>query len=480
MRIRVSTPGAPSNRRRMAVALAINVVLLVATVVGGMLTDSLALLADAGHLLSDVGAIAIGLVAARLAGRAPTPARTYGLQRSEVLGALANGVLLVVIAVLIVVEALGRLGSPPDVAGGGMLALGLVGPGRQRGRHLGAGRRASARTSTSRACCATPPPTRSARSAWSWPAVLVLAAGWNAADPMASLVIAGLIAAGSWRLLKEPLDVLLEAAPAGTDVSAIGEAMAAEPDVVEVHDLHVWTVTSGFPALVAHVVVVAGCRPGPGAARGSSGCSQDRFGIHAHDAPGGRVRGPGDGADPGGAPEARPGPYGGRRPRRSRRSRSSVRKNASNGRVAPGGRRIAGDRADDAGFRVVDDVGVPHAREDRHAADLMRLVGRVRALPRDRGGKTARSPRRNSRSPSGVRDGECARPGRAPTPRCRDGSGRGPGIPGSISNTVAPNSSPPSRRPTCIMRMARAAVVPLDVPIVVVEVHRSSCGGAPR
>jgi cobalt-zinc-cadmium efflux system protein len=99
------------NRSRMAIALGINAVLLVATVVGGILTDSLALLADAGHLLSDVGAIAIGLLAARLASAAPTPARTYGLQRSEVLGALANGVLLVVIAVLIVVEALSRFGS---------------------------------------------------------------------------------------------------------------------------------------------------------------------------------------------------------------------------------------------------------------------------------------------------------------------------------------------------------------------------------
>ena len=115
------------NRSRMRSRSRSTSVLLVATVVGGVLTDSLALLADAGHLLSDVGAIAIGLVAARLAGIAPTPARTFGLQRTEVLGALANGVLLVVIAVLIVVEALARLRITPDVAGGGMLASGLVG-----------------------------------------------------------------------------------------------------------------------------------------------------------------------------------------------------------------------------------------------------------------------------------------------------------------------------------------------------------------
>jgi cobalt-zinc-cadmium efflux system protein len=246
------------NRSRMAIALAINFVLLVGTVVGGILTDSLALLADAGHLLSDVGAIAIGLVAARLAGRAPTPARTFGLQRSEVLGALANGVLLVVIAVLIVVEALGRFGSPPDVAGGGMLAVGLAGlagnvaatwvlaSGDREDLNLEGVLRHSAADALSSIGVVVA-------------AVLVLAAGWNAADPAASLVIAALILLGSWRLLKEPLDVLLEAAPTGTNVSAIGTAMAAERDVLEVHDLHVWTVTSGFPALSAHVVVAPGC-----------------------------------------------------------------------------------------------------------------------------------------------------------------------------------------------------------------------------
>ena len=123
----------------MAVALAINVGAAGRDRGRGILTGSLALLADAGHLLSDVGAIVIGLVAARLAGRAPTPARTFGLQRSEVLGALVNGVLLVVISVLIVVEALGRFGSAPDVSGGGMLAVGHRRARRQPRRDLGPG-----------------------------------------------------------------------------------------------------------------------------------------------------------------------------------------------------------------------------------------------------------------------------------------------------------------------------------------------------
>jgi cobalt-zinc-cadmium efflux system protein len=238
----------------MVAALAINLVLLAATVVGGLLAGSLALLADAGHLASDVGAIGVGLLAARLAGVAPTPARTYGLQRSEVLGALANGVLLLVVSVLIVVEALGRLGDPPDVGGAGVLALGLVGlagnvaatwvlaSGEREDINLEGVLRHSAADALSSLGVVVA-------------GALVLIAGWDAADPLASLLIAALIAAGSWRLLKEPVDVLMEAAPAGVDVRDLGNAMASAPGVFEVHDLHVWTVTSGFPALSAHVLV---------------------------------------------------------------------------------------------------------------------------------------------------------------------------------------------------------------------------------
>ena len=261
----------------MSIALAINLALLVVTVVGGLLTGSLALLADAGHLLSDVGAIAIGLIAARLAASAPTPARTYGLQRSEVLGALANGVLLVVIAVLIVIEALQRLDSPPDVSAGGMLAVGIAGlignliatwvlaSGDRADLNLEGVLRHSAADALSSIGVVIA-------------AILVLTAGWDAADPVASIVIAALILLGSWRLLKEPVDVLLEAAPAGMDVAAIGTAMVADPDVVEVHDLHVWTVTSGFPALSAHVVVRRGCDRDRVLIRVES-VLRDRFGI---------------------------------------------------------------------------------------------------------------------------------------------------------------------------------------------------------
>ena len=209
---------------------------------------------------------------------APTPARTFGLQRSEVLGALLNGVALVVISVLILVGAVARLSDPPEVAGAGVLALGLVGlAGNVAATWILASRRARA-TSTSRACCATRPRRaqlarrrrrrrrRAHRPAGTRP------------TRSSSILIAALIAAGSWRLLKEPVDVLMEAAPAGIDVAEIGSAMAAEPDVLEVHDLHVWTVTSGFPALSAHVVVRRGCDR-DACARERRAPARRRFGI---------------------------------------------------------------------------------------------------------------------------------------------------------------------------------------------------------
>jgi cobalt-zinc-cadmium efflux system protein len=245
------------NRKRMLVALAINAGMLATAVVGGILTSSLALLAEAGHLTSDVGAIAIGLATARLAARAPTPARTFGYQRSEILGALLNGIALVTIAVLVFVQAVSRLADPPEVAGAGVLVLGAVGlvgnaaatwtlaSGERRDVNLeGVLRHSAADVLSSLGVVAA--------------GAVVLATGWDAADPLVSILIAGLIAVGSWRLLREPINVLMEAAPPGIDVEEVGRAMAADADVVEIHDLHVWAVTSGFPALSAHLVV----RPG--------------------------------------------------------------------------------------------------------------------------------------------------------------------------------------------------------------------------
>ena len=266
------------NRARMRVALAINLAIFVATIVGGILTNSLALLADAGHLFADVGAIAIGLGAARLAARAPTGTRTYGFQRSEVIGAFFNGIALVVVVVLIVVAAVTRVQSPPDVAGAGVLVLGLVGlagnvlatlvlaAGEREDINLEAVLRHSAGDALSSLGVVVA-------------GMVVLTTGWNSVDPLMSLLIAAFIALSSWRLLKEPLDVFMEAVPAGMDVREIGGAICSQADVVEVHDLHVWTVTSGFPALSAHVVVSPDADRDLARAR-IERVLDDRFGIH--------------------------------------------------------------------------------------------------------------------------------------------------------------------------------------------------------
>jgi cobalt-zinc-cadmium efflux system protein len=242
------------SRSRMRVALAINLALLAVEAAGGVLTGSLAVLADAGHLLSDVGSILLALVAAGLAARPAGGRRTFGYQRSEVLAALVNGVLLVAVGVGVAVAAIGRLGDPPAIDGAGVLALGALGlagnlaatlvlvRGQRQDINLEGVLRHSA-----------------ADALGSFGVVLagafVLAGGSAVADPIVGLLISLLILGSSWRLIKEPFEVLMETAPADVDVESVGMAFCAVDGVRSVHDLHVWTVTSGFAALAAHVVV---------------------------------------------------------------------------------------------------------------------------------------------------------------------------------------------------------------------------------
>jgi cobalt-zinc-cadmium efflux system protein len=245
------------SRRRLWIALAINCAMLAVEVVGGLLTDSLAVLADAGHLLSDVGSIGLALFAAALASRSGGARRTFGYQRSEVLAALANGLLLVAVAIAIAIAALGRLGDPPQIDGGGVLALGLLGlagniaatvvlaGGRREDLNLeGALRHSFADALGSLGVVLA--------------GAVVLLGGSSVVDPIVGLVIAVLVLVSSWRLIKEPVEVLMETAPEGLDVDAMGAAICTEEGVRSVHDLHVWTVTPGFGALAAHVVVAAG------------------------------------------------------------------------------------------------------------------------------------------------------------------------------------------------------------------------------
>jgi cobalt-zinc-cadmium efflux system protein len=246
-----------ADRRALGAALALVLGFAGVEVVGGLLADSLALLADAAHMLSDAFSLALALGASWLAGRPATPERTFGYRRAEILAALANGALLVALAVWIVVEAVRRLGSPPDVAGGTMLVVGTLG----LAVNVVAARvlwRAGGESLNVRAALRHVLADLLGSAGVLVAAVLVLVAGWERADPVVSIAIALLVLASAWSVLRDATGILLEAAPAGLDVAQLGNAMTGHPGVVGVHDLHVWTITSGFPSLSAHVIVEPG------------------------------------------------------------------------------------------------------------------------------------------------------------------------------------------------------------------------------
>lgn len=236
--------------------MALIVLFMVVEIIGGAITGSLALLADAGHMASDAGALALAVAAATLAARAATSERSFGYARAEVLAGLVNGVALVVVALWIVVEALGRLSDPPEVAGAGVLVIGALGlvVNIAAAAVLWRDRRASLNVDAAlRHVMADAAGSVGVIAA----ALVILTTGWTPIDPILSLVIAVAIAVGAWPVIAGAVRILLEAAPVDVDVEAIGREIAAEPGVLEVHDLHVWTIASGFVALSAHVVVGA-------------------------------------------------------------------------------------------------------------------------------------------------------------------------------------------------------------------------------
>jgi cobalt-zinc-cadmium efflux system protein len=244
------------NTRRMVQALLINVVMVAVGILGAVITGSLALWADAGHVLSDVLAIALGIAAAKVAARPASGRGTFGLGRVEILAALINGIALIAVSIFIAVEAIGRLSDPPSIDGVGVLifgGLGLVGNVLATVVLVGGDRTDINLEGVLR---------HSAADALGSLGVIVAGlgiaiTGWNILDPIVGLLISVLILISSWRLIKEPVEVLLERAPAGIDVESVGMAIAAVPGVREVHDLHIWSITSGFPALAAHVTIEA-------------------------------------------------------------------------------------------------------------------------------------------------------------------------------------------------------------------------------
>lgn len=268
-------PGSPV--RPIAITLGLVVAYMGLEVVGGLLSGSLALLADAGHMLSDAGALALTLFAMKVARRPPTTARTYGYHRAEILAALANGATLVAIAGYIFVEAFTRFRDPPEVQGPLMLAIacgGLLVNGA--GLWLLRGGREG---------------NLNVRGAWlhvltdalgSVQAIvagaLIWAFAWNWIDPLASVLIGALVVYSSWALIRQSVTVLMEGAPANINVDEVRAALLDLPDVTGVHDLHVWTITSGFVALSAHVTCADPLKRDP-ILHAAQRVLADRFGI---------------------------------------------------------------------------------------------------------------------------------------------------------------------------------------------------------
>lgn len=246
--------GAGANARRLAVVLVLTAIYMVAEAVGGWMSHSLALIADAGHMLSDVAALGLSLFAISMSRRPPTPSRSYGYHRTEILAALANAAALIAVSVWVCVEAYRRLNQPSEVAGfmvigiaTGGLVINLAGMWV-----LSGGRNANLNV----------------RGAWlhvasdalgSVGTILAGAAvaflGWNWADPVASVLIALLVCWSAWALLKESVEVLMEGTPMGIDSGRVRDALGAVDGVRAVHDLHIWSITSGVISLSAHIAV---------------------------------------------------------------------------------------------------------------------------------------------------------------------------------------------------------------------------------
>jgi cobalt-zinc-cadmium efflux system protein len=261
-----------AHRKRLLVVLVITFLVLIAEVIGGLIAGSLALLADAGHMLTDSTGLIMALIAAALASRAATVRRTFGLQRAEVLAALANALLLVGVAVWVLIMAVERFRNPAEIRSGLMLAVAVVGVLANLAGLLVL-RPAQSTSLNIRGAYLEVFGDLVGSLAVIIAAVLILITGWTPFDAIASLAIVVLIIPRAWSLLREVVDVLLEATPHGVDLEEVRDHIRRVRGVVDVHDLHAWTITSGVPVLSAHVIVDHAC-----ISEGRSGEVLDRLG----------------------------------------------------------------------------------------------------------------------------------------------------------------------------------------------------------
>jgi cobalt-zinc-cadmium efflux system protein len=266
-----------ASRRALLWVLGLTLAFTAVEIAGGIWTDSLALLADAGHMVSDNVAIVLALVAVTLARRPSTPTRSFGLQRAEILAAFVNGLTLVLVSGWIVWEAVQRFDDTPEILGGWMLLVALTGllvnvlaatilirAGRESLNVEAALRHVFADLLGSGAVLVA--------------ALVIVTTGWTLVDPLVSIGIALLIVASAWGVLRDSTSILMEATPSGIDAEAVATTIVDVDGVTSVHDLHVWRITSGFDALAAHVLVGRGedCH---GLRREIEAVLRDRFGI---------------------------------------------------------------------------------------------------------------------------------------------------------------------------------------------------------
>lgn len=248
------TSASYQNKGKLKLVLGLTLTYLAAEVVGGILTNSLALLADAGHMLTDVGGLAFALIAINIAQRTPTDKRTYGYYRAEILAALANAVILIFISVYILYEAVKRFQSPPEVSSKDMLIVAAIGlvvniagmlilrkSSKQSLNMKGAYFEVLSDMLTSIGVIAA--------------AIIMLTTGWYYADPILSAVIGIFILPRTWILLRDAIGVLLEGVPSDISIPELKKAIEQIPGIVSMHDLHVWALTSGLNALSVHVVI---------------------------------------------------------------------------------------------------------------------------------------------------------------------------------------------------------------------------------
>ena len=251
---------AAATRGRLLVVFCLTLAIFAVEAIGGFAANSLALLADAGHMLTDVAGIGLALLAIWIGGRPPDPERSFGYQRLEILAAVVNALLLFGVGAFIIVEAIRRLASPPEVESGLMIAVALVGLAGN-GTSLWLLRKAQSESLNVRGAYLEVVSDFAGSVAVIVAGLVIAATGVTTADAIASILIGLLIFPRTWRLLRDAVDVLLEATPKGLDMALVRSHILDAPGVTECHDLHVWTITSGMNVVSAHVIVEPDARP---------------------------------------------------------------------------------------------------------------------------------------------------------------------------------------------------------------------------